>query len=508
MGFTLVRSDATRDVVVVGAGSAGAVVAAGLSADPLTTVLLLEAGPDHATGETPPALRHPNFFRAVSEPGRIWPATTAIRSAGRAESLYVRGRGAGGSSSVNGLCAIRGTVDDYERWDHEYGCEGWGWQEMSAAFLRVEDDVDYGGDGLHGQSGPIPLSRVPVDERSPFDRALRTALGALGYPESDDYHAPGATGVSRSALTLRDGRRVSTNDGYLEAARARNNLEVRGDVLVDRVVFDGRRAIGVRTADGDVIGAREVIVCAGAIQSPAILLRSGVGGDDGLAVGANLKEHAATPGFDVALRPSGRKSSVDTPALVAVLRYTSGRFDTGPNDMQMLWFDSVGPDDAGLGAGRLIGAVMRVFSTGRVRLRDADPTADPIVEFQLLSDERDRVRLRECVYRMCDVVRHPAIEAISEGVTTMGAAIEDLSSDDAIDAWLSANVDDYVHAVGTCRMGRVDDPAAVVDLDCRVIGYEGLRVCDASIMPDVPKANTNLTVVAMADILVHRMRST
>ena len=271
---------AAYDVIIVGAGSAGARLAAGLAGDATTSVLLLEAGPVHGTADTPAGLRSTNFFRAVMEPGRIWPDLVATRAAGQPDGLYVRGRGAGGSSSVNAMCAIRGTVDDYERWAGDFGCRGWGWPEMLEAFLRVEDDLDYGGDGYHGDGGPIPLSRVPFGELSPLDVALGTAMRDLGYPACDDYHAPDATGISRAALTVRDGRRVSTNDAYLEPARARGNLDVRGDALVDRVLFDGRRAIGVRTAAGEEILGREVIVSAGAIHSPAILLRSGVGVDD------------------------------------------------------------------------------------------------------------------------------------------------------------------------------------------------------------------------------------
>ena len=493
-----------HDVVVVGAGSAGAVVAAGLSADPDRRVLLLEAGPDHTSAGAPAGVRGANFFAALMEPGRLWTGLTATRAAGQPEVMYARGRGAGGSSSVNALCAIRGTEDDYDRWEQDFGCDGWNWPAMLDAFLHVEDDRDFGGDGRHGRGGPIPLARTPLDKLPPLDRALRDALAQLGYPACDDLHAPDATGVSRAPLTLRDGRRVSTNDGCLEPARTRPNLDICGETLVDRVAFEGRRATGVVTAHGETIEAGEVVVCAGAIHSPAILLRSGVGVDDGLPVGENLKDHAATPGFEISLRPHARMTAADASVVTSLLRYTSGLAEAGPNDMQVLWFDAVGPPPDGLAGGRIFGAVMRVFSCGTVSLRSADPNVDPVVEFRMLTDERDLVRLRDCVHRMLDVARHPTVAAVSDGVLALTTPLEELDTDDAIDAWLRANVNDYVHAVGTCRMGAAGDPRAVVDAQCRVHGYEALSVCDASVMPDLPKANTHLTTVAIAHRFVER----
>ncbi|HEX2785986.1 MAG TPA: GMC oxidoreductase [Ilumatobacteraceae bacterium] len=495
------------DFVVIGAGSAGAVLAARLCENPDLSVLLIEAGPDHTSAKTPDSIRSANFFSAVTTPGRIWPDLLATRAEGQTVSMYVRGRGVGGSSSVNALGAIRGLPDDYDRWVDEFACTGWGWAEMLETFLAAEDDLDYGGDGLHGRGGPIPLSRSPFEGRAPFDFSMISAMTELGYGACDDYHALGSTGISRWALTLRGGRRTSTNEAYLEPTRSRPNLAVSGDVLVDRILLDGCRAVGVRTSVGEEIPAREVIVSAGAIHSPAILLRSDIGIDDGLAVGANLKDHATTAGFEVALKPAGRMSSPDAPVMTSLARYTSGLADAGLNDMQIVWFNGVGPSEESCAGARVIGAVMRVFSTGQVRLQSQDPHDDPIVEFRMLSDERDLVRLRDCTRRVIDIVRHPAITKISSAVRALNTPIDDLHDDASIDDWLRATVSDYVHAVGTCRMGQPGDPSAVVDTDCNVIGYTGLRVCDASVMPDLPKANTHLTTVAIAERLITRMRT-
>jgi choline dehydrogenase-like flavoprotein len=224
-----------------------------------------------------------------------------------------------------------------------------------------------------------------------------------------------------------------------------------------------------------------------------------------VAVGENLIDHATTAGFEVALRAEGQVRAATEPVVNSLIRYSSGMAGGGFNDMQLVWFTALGSTSEGFAGARLFGALMQPFSRGRISLQSADPHVDPAVDFQFLTDERDRIRMRDAIKRLVAVATHPAITAVATGIMAATDPIESLDGEDAIDAWLDVNVGDYVHAVGTCRMGTPGDPAAVVDPQCRVIGFEQLRVCDASVMPDIPRANTHLTTVAIAEGLAQLM---
>ena len=513
------------DILIVGAGSAGAALAV-RSAEQGKRVLLLEAGSDYRSADMNEAWRSPNPGVALLDPEvaveLIWPELTSSRTDRQPQALYVRGRGVGGSSAVNAQIAIRPPMRDFDEWTAD-GCRGWTPDDVLPYFARLEDDEEFGDDPYHGRRGPTPIYRTPRSQWGAVDTALSRSGQSLGFGWSPDVNVPDAHGVSPYPINSREGRRVSVNDAYLEGARALPNLTIRGGALVDSVVFDGDRAVGVRVLiDGAfrVEHADMVVLSAGVIDSPTILLRSGIGPAEplralglevraDLQVGRGMQDHP-TLLLSLPLIPEARIATPDDRHTNVCIRATSGP-DAPPSDLLMVSLNQnlLAPDASGRGdqSGAYGLMLAKNFSRGELDLTSLDPAAQPVVRQRMLSDGRDLPRMRSGVRTLVELARSEDTEAILAGPLegeneALFSALED---DRALDEHLLSVVQDAQHGTSTCRMGDPAHPDTVVDPSCQVLGTDRLYVVDASVFPSAPRANTNLVTIMIGELMADRL---
>jgi choline dehydrogenase-like flavoprotein len=495
-----------RDLVVVGAGSAGCVIASRVSEDPRQRVLLLEAGPDYRDPEAIPAdlLNGLNNSYTAHDWGFVYQRSPLAGP----DTPLPRGKVVGGSSAVNTCIALRGDPADYDEWAELAGPE-WAWEKCLGAFKRLETDLDIDND-LHGHSGPLPIRRHTDDELVPFQRQSMKAFAALGYSFCPDSNDPSTTGWGPHPMNKVEGRRVSAATAYLtREVRSRTNLDLRPETIVRRLVISRGRVEGVEVeTDGMVesIDCRRVVLSAGAIMTPPILVRSGVGPrallerlgldtvSDRPGVGARLFDH---PGCMVAVAtPEPVYADPESvPVIQTTLRYTATGSDDF-NDMQIEPFSFVGWQPNGEILGLAI-VVERPRSVGRLRIDSADPQAFPIAESNFLADERDVARMLEGTRVALSAFGRPELAPFVRALHWPPPQY--LESDERLRDWCRHFSGSGYHPSGTAPMGHEDDESAVCDQYGRVFGVEGLYAADASIMPNIPRANTNIPTIMIGE---------
>jgi choline dehydrogenase len=518
---------ATYDYIVIGAGSAGAAVAHRLSTNPRLRVLLLEAGPARHHWSAIPL----GYAKLLDNPAANWCYSSEPEQATNGRRIPVpRGRILGGSSSINGCAFVRGQKEDFDTWA-QLGNTGWSYADVLPYFKRMETYEGQGDDAFRGREGPLRITNPAPD--APLYQALITAAGQVGIPHNPDYNGPVQEGIAMSQATIADGRRMSTAHCYLTPIRKRANINIVTGALSERLVFEGKRCTGVRYSVGgtrhEAHAGREVVVCAGTINSPQLLELSGIGQAERLkslgipvvhalaGVGENLRDHYAPRtrwaigAKGITYNDRGRGLGLVNQALqymflrqgmlgmvaAPIRAFVRSREGLEAPDVLLGWVPMLyepGPKLSSQSGMTCYAHAMRPESTGHIHVRSADPQEAPAINFNFLSSPADTALTVRAIRIARSVMTAPAMGAMQVSELAPGA---DQSSDDEILAWAKAVGETTYHPVGTCKMGQ--DEKAVVDERLRVRGIAGLRVADASIMPTLTSGNTNAPAIMIGE---------
>ncbi|MES2251235.1 MAG: GMC oxidoreductase [Pseudomonadota bacterium] len=557
------------DYVIVGGGSAGCVMAHRLSADPTVRVLLIEAGIDTPPGGVPEAILDSYPMGLFHGDRYIWPGLRVKVTEGRDGQANVRayeqGRVMGGSSSINVQAANRGLPRDYDEWA-ALGASGWAWGDVLPYFRKLERDLNFDGP-LHGRDGPVPIRRIGAQDFPPFARAVAEALGASGLSLRTDQNGDFEDGLFPAACSNENDRRVSAAAAYLDnATRARPNLSIWAECRVIGMRMAGRRASEVEVLRDAVrlsVSAGQVVLTAGALQTPALLMRAGIGPGARLAtlgiqviadrpgVGQNLRDHPALTLCQYLPRAL-RLPMTQRRASFVAMRYSSGLAGGSASDMYVTASARAGWHALGQRLGLYFMWCNRPHSHGSLTLASPDADTYPNIDLNLLSDPRDVTRMMACVRHLVRWVVTPGINANPDDLfpaaftprikklslvspsnavlnrllgamldvpaalrrpvlrtfMSNGRSLSDIATDDGrLEDFVRRNVFGVWHASGTCRMGRADDPLAVTDPSGKVIGTDNLYVADASVMPRLPTANTNIPTIMIAEKIAEGLRA-